>query len=439
MRQRLDAKLQLSRATSRRRSAWCGALLLAVLACGCDDGEPSTRRLGDLPPSPNATLTPAPLLAHSRAPLKYPNVEPSSTRPSTKRQDTRRPTPPHPEPYAVHQAPTSAPLLSKSHTRAVIEAQLAWPDFHSALVPLAASKQRLREFREKTSRNLTIHLQSHGRMRIELEGRAFPVSSGTRVLARYENYGHLLLWPEQRDYRVLPPGTLAALMREGRADVTPLLNVDSEVRPAPDVLGRSARTWRFESKRGALELTQVEVIDAGFGGPLLCRFLLEWLSVAPTASACEENWVPVQAELRSSGGGRLSMTATRIDTRGESPTSQGISIPPQDARHLKYGLPAPQRMLSDVDASALRRSELTGTLTVHNNMSVPAYLLLDGTAVAYVGAHSSTTLSGVSRGQYEAALVDFFGAELIPRGPLALERTATLGQPISANDAGTAN
>jgi len=274
-------------------------------------------------------------------------------------------------------------------------------------------------------------------MQMRLDGRAYPVADGSIVLARYENYGHLLLWPDEKSYRVLPTGSLAALMREGRPDVTPLMGVEAAPQPGADHLSRSTRVWRFETKRGNLELAQAEVSDAGFGGALLCRFLLEWLSVAPTALACEENSVPLRAEMVTGNGGRLVFAVTKLETRSDTLTSSLIQLPPRDASYRKHGLPRPGPLLSDVDLSALKPSDTTGVITTYNNTELLAYLLLDGTPVALIPPYAAEDLSGISSGRYQADLVDFLGEPLLPRTPLQVDRWASFGKANAGPDAGT--
>ena len=40
----------------------------------------------------------------------------------------------------------------------------------------------------------------------------FPLPLGTELRARQDRYGHLLVWKGGTEYRVLPPGTLRAML-----------------------------------------------------------------------------------------------------------------------------------------------------------------------------------------------------------------------------------
>src|SRR5690606_22175293 len=135
-------------------------------------------------------------------------------------------------------------------------------------------------------------------------------------------YGHFLQWLNQQRHRVLPLGSLRSLFLEGRPDVNPTVHLDPAPKPSGGLFDHPTRTWVFESSRGKLTLQQAEVAEAEWSGVLVCRFLLEWLSIGPTSSACDVGLLPLKAEFESAQGARLVWETTEFDLRVEPPVSQ---------------------------------------------------------------------------------------------------------------------
>lgn len=392
---------------------------------GCDASSEEGQQPEAREPSPNATITPSPLVVGGALVAKTAKSPVAPGKPGTKRTASEILEPP--VPFSIQQSPSADVATPKQLTQISMSGRLVWPAYPNANRPPTTPNKSL-DSTPTIQRRFHVELRGHGRMQVTFHSTTFPFASETSVASRIENYGHLLIWPDERSHRVLPIGSLRSLFGEGRPDVTPVVHLDPEPRPAGEAFERKTRAWTFETSRGKLVLQQSEVGEAEFGGVLMCRFLLEWLSVAPTSSACDVNLLPVRAELESGRGAKLVWETTELEVKTESPITS-LPLPPRGSQFRKYGLPEAGEVTSEGERSSLRKSGRTGTLTVHNPTQRLGWLLLDGTPVARIAPNGSATVFGVSQGTYHARLVDFFGAETVSQPGLIVDETATLGAP----------
>ena len=97
-------------------------------------------------------------------------------------------------------------------------------------------------------------------------------------------------WP---DLPHVAPRSLRALLDERRVDVTPLMpgrtSPDSKRGPR---FGFPTSATLVNTQSGKLVLEQAHTPNAGVGGQLLCRTLVEIAAANPSTAACEANNVP---------------------------------------------------------------------------------------------------------------------------------------------------
>lgn len=399
-------------------------LLSLIWHTACDsEQDPTNDTSGAHEPSPNATITPSPLVAGEALVAKTTKA-PTPAKSNSKKAPAATASEP-PVPLTPRQAPTADSTSPKQAAHLSLAGRLSWPTYpiNSRLAPTAST-----DAERRPQRRFEINLRSHGRMQITFHGALFPFASGTSIAARLENYGHFLLWPNQQRHRVLPVGSLRSLFLEGRPDVNPTVHLEPEPKPSGELFDHPTRTWVFESSRGKLTLQQAEVAEAEGSGMLVCRFLLEWLSVGPTASACDLGLLPLKAELESPQGAKLVWETTEFDVRVEPPIAQ-LQVPPRESQFREFGIPEPEPVLLESELTQLRKTGKNGALLIHNPTPYVQWLLLDGTPVGRVAPLTSITVPALSQGSYHARLIDFFGAESLHRAGLVIDDESTFGEP----------
>jgi hypothetical protein len=134
------------------------------------------------------------------------------------------------------------------------------------------SPKGIAEAKKLTDLGMAIDLTTAGRMSLRSTSRALPFTSGAELRARYDRWGHLLMWPQATKFRVVAPGALRTLFEEGRLDVTPLVSGTIEgSKPAAKAHGQELRSIVVTSALGKLRLDLATMPEVGLGGPLLCR------------------------------------------------------------------------------------------------------------------------------------------------------------------------
>jgi hypothetical protein len=397
----------------------------ASLCFGCThDAQPSAAAAHTIEASPNASITPSPLLSGSNLAPKLPKQSNNSK--ATKGTPEREVVSPLP----IHQPLPSDEEPSKFSLPLVLRGKFSWPSFPSTLRLWGVDAERQTSFINDTQRTLEFTLRPHGRMQLAFGGRAFPFDDRSLLQARYENTGHVLVWPDGASYRVLPAGVLRSLFGEARPDATPMTNLEPESHAGGNVLGYTTRVWTFETPQGKLTLHQALVPEAELAAPLVCRFLVELMSITPTTGVCESQRLPLRAEFEVGDGARALFEATRFDVAPEG-TATALLVPPKGSTHRNFGIPAGRELLSSIELGMLRRGDKLGTLTAHNATGRLRYVLLDGVPVGRVAPRSSIDLTSLSQGQYLARLVDFWGNDAWDNNVLALTEASTLGEPLS--------
>jgi hypothetical protein len=429
----------------RRLSALVALLALA----GCEPaGAPSNGP--DASASPNASILPAPLVtespdafdggppddggaqgipADSAGRLILPDAgapPPESMRPAT-------PLPPENVPFQKE-----APGVS-------LDAVFRWRDVPAPPRAPEVSADGLREANKVTAHTLKIDLTETGRMRAELTGRAFPLPAHTEIRARADHYGSIVLWPAAGEYRVVPPGALRTVLGERRVDVTPLSA--GTVRPRGDGwrLGHAVRKVEVASSVASVKLELSKVSEAGEGGVLLCRAIVEIAGVDPKTPLCQPGEVPLSAAYSWQEGGGIVFEVTALQKRNDLPAA-GMLVPPPGVHHAAAGLPTvPQGIfLSREELIGFRSAPLTlppvrdpgvpgeGFVAV-NHADRVMYVLLDGVPVVAVPPHADRYVIGPQRGRYLLQWRSFLGEKVLPPRSIEMPARVVFG---SAADAG---
>ena len=278
--------------------------------------------------------------------------------------------------------------------------------------------------RRRAEARIAIEL-SQTRARFLLSG-AFVVPSGVEIRARSDRYGHLFMWPGEHTYRVAEPGALRALLGERRLDVAPL----SPARVVPGGEGSrrlNVRTRRVEvatrAARAAFELGSLR--DAGEGGVLVCRLLLDLMTAPPSTVVCGADEIPLHAELRWTTQGALAFDVTAIVRRFDLP-QQDLAAPPA-ATTLDEGppsVPPGDILLSKSDLAAFRNGPIdvgpgaaqdaqppppdVGLLVVNSGDGLRV-VWVDGVPVAWVAPGEREWLTSLVRGRYALQWRTFLG------------------------------
>jgi hypothetical protein len=258
---------------------------------------------------------------------------------------------------------------------------------------------------------------SQGRARFLLQGGAFVLPPATELRSRSDRYGHLLFLPGEDVYRVVESGSLRALLGERRLDVAPLS--PAEVAPAGESVRRlGLRTRRVDvSTRAARAVLEIATVhDAGDGGPLVCRFLLDLMSAPPSIAVCAADEVPLHAELRWTTQGSLVFDATSI-ARTLDLAPQDMAAPPASVSFTAAAPPpSPAELLvpraelaafrtGPVDVPipggvAAGRPAPEAGLSLSNTTDELRVVWVDGVPVAWVGPGERMLLPGLLRGRY---------------------------------------
>jgi hypothetical protein len=280
--------------------------------------------------------------------------------------------------------------------------------------------------RRKLEARLSIELAS-GRARFVFSG-GFVLPPSSDLRSRLDRYGHLLFWGGDADYRIVEPGALRALLGERRLDVSPLS--PAEFRAAgegPRRLGLRTRRVEIAARAAKATFEVASLGAAGDGGPLVCRFLLDLMSVAPNAAgggACGADEVPLHAELRWTTRGALSFDVTSIGRRSEA-SLQSLAVPPASASLVTSPPPAvPAELLLartelaafrsapvDLPASAAHGSQPppeAGLLLINSSDELRV-VWIDGVPVAWVAAAGRLALNTMLRGRYVLQWRTFLG------------------------------
>ena len=289
------------------------------------------------------------------------------------------------------------------------------------------------------------------RMTIELSptrarfvvGTGFVIPQATELRSRVDRYGHVLLWPGERAYRVVEPGALRALFGERRLDVAPLST--ATVRDAGDGPRKlNAKTRRVEVTTRAAHATfeLASLRDAGDGGALVCRVLLDLMGAAPSTDVCGDDDVPFHAELRWTTQGVLTFDVTSAIRRTDLSAPE-LAAPPASLTFLATPPPSSpgEALVGRADLAAFRTAAIDVPSTAQGDAQPPpeAGLALvnstdelrvawiDGAPVAWVGPQARFPLMSLLRGRYTLQWRTFLGDAAEPAITQIVPGTSEVG------------
>ena len=408
----------------RIRSLALSCAIGGAFSLGCDDQAPVAKTAHSGIASPNASGVPAPLepadkLLELPATRAATSVEPGVPAHSAARM--LRPVPELPPPEAFRSR-TALPPDTLTPTEAIgarLRAEFIWQSLPDGGAQAAPNQEAAKAARASLALDVEIDIVADKRLRLALKSPAFPLPMNTEFRARANRYGHVLVWPKGNKYRVLLPGAARTLFLEQRPDVTPLAPTTALSLPEGDHSGRPLHRVRLESHNGTMEMGSAML--EGASGQLLCRFLLELLTLSPTSDHCQHAAVPLNARYSWNDGGRLEFRVTHVSVQQEIGLAAAL-VPPELATFRGDGLPLaangvllPRGMLAGLrDEAQPRKTPLPAGspkrgLIAQNDTDRLMYLFLDGVPVSWVRPHSKQTILGPKAGIYNGAWRDFTG------------------------------
>ncbi len=309
-----------------------------------------------------------------------------------------------------------------------------WPSLPSAS---EIEHERLTEIRNKTRWSMRIDLVGSGRMRLSLASHGYALERGTELRSRVDLLGHILVWSDEKQYRILPAGALRSLFEEGRVDVgQPLV---TNVKPAGPGRWLDLDTERISIANafGHLTIDQATNPAAGVSGRLLCRWLIEFISADPSNLVCQTDSVPVHGQFDFSGGGKLEFVVTQVSKKQEFGTSS-ISVPPVGAAPNSRDLPrasasssallAEHRNRAQARGPAVPSTKMSGLVATNHTLGLRA-LLIDGITGAWLMPGEERSMPELLPGSYSIAWRDFFGLSVEAPKTVTLPAHISVGVP----------
>jgi hypothetical protein len=440
--------------TSRPRRALLRALgcigwlsvLGAVTACDQKPQAEISPPQGSAP-SPNASILPAPLPPAGEL-VQNAARTPGGPMPSVGipvdsagRLIIREPEPPPPVPIHVSEPlPRDTIALKDATVGLTLTARWKWLDLPARPKVPELSPAGLDAAMEQVQANVSIDLVFAGRMRMLIDNPVMPLPYGSEIRSRADHYGHALVWPNGRIYRLLAAGSLRALFAERRPDVTPLVRAKPKPAGRGKLHGLSTTLSTIETKMGKLTIEQASIPGSGRSGPLLCRFLVELVASDPASEACSSEAVPLGARYEWAVGGRSELEVTGLTNRQDIPP--GYAFVPPPAAIFKPGELPPHSSGIFLDLgklAAFHKRAVKGTdplppgapgegVMAVNHTETLRYLILDGVPVAWVAPGARRFIIGPRAGQYGVAWRDFFGTELEPQRVVQLPGIVEVGE-----------
>jgi hypothetical protein len=255
----------------------------------------------------------------------------------------------------------------------------------------------------------------------------------------------VLLWPGESAYRVLAPGSLRALLGERRIDVAPLAPAEVSS-PGEGARRLNVRTRRIDvTTRAASATMEVGAFrDAGEGGALVCRWLLDLMGAAPNAAACASDEVPLHAELRWTTRGQLVFDVTSIQRRLDL-QAQDLAAPPSSTAFVQGAPPfvGADTIAARADLAALRSAPLDvpppggkadaappspeAGLVLGNSSDELRVAWIDAVPAAWVAPGARLPLPMLLRGRYTLQWRTFLGDSWDPPETVVVPGTSEVG------------
>lgn len=439
------------------RALAIGSALLSALSCnGANTKKPAGENAeSDAGTSPNASILPAPLMSEAPEPVSDagPPEPPSDAgfqgilADSAGRLILPDAGPPPPESLRGDMALAPEPSPPPKDVAGLsLEMVWRWRDMPSPPKAPEVSAEGIKEAQKLTSLSWKVDLADTGRMRIEFGSRALPFAMRTEIRARADRYGHVLVWPNLAGFRVIPPGALRTALGELRVDVTPLSAGTLKPQGEGKRLGVATRKLELSSSIATLKLEMGKVSEAGEGGTLLCRALVELAGIDPKSPVCQAGEVVLLANYSWSGGGGVGLEVLSLNKRSDL-TANEMLMPPPGVPYQATGLPiAPDGIfVTREELKAFRNAAIAPSgnadplapgegFMAANWSEMLMYLLLDGVPVAAVPAGKERYLIGTQRGRYSVQWRTFLGEKVMPAQ--VVEFPAKISYGAGAADAG---
>jgi hypothetical protein len=433
---------------STYRSGLAATFVLFLAACEAPaKPTPSGRDAGA---SPNASILPSPLTAEDPPELPDASIPPDGPygiqADSLGRLIIPEAGAPQPEVLRGDLPMTAESPAIKDLSGVTLEAAFRLRD-----VAVAPKAPEVAQDGIKTAAGLTapkwkIDLSDTGRMRIVFVSRAMPLPMNSELRARSDRYGHVVLWPNSTDYRVVPTGAIRTVLGERRVDVTPLSTGTVKSLGEGKRLGLSTRKVEVTSPLGSVKLELGKTNDVGEGGALLCRTLVEIVGVDPRSPVCVAGEVPLMAAYTWQEGGGIDFEVSSLSKRTDLPTNE-LLVPPPGAMYQATGLPQSPAgiFLTRDEIAAFRSAPLQlppledpnapgeGFVAL-NQTDTLAYFYLDGVPVVAVPPSEQRYVIGTARGRYVTQWRTFLGDRIGPAKTVELPARLTFGEPKEVKD-----
>jgi hypothetical protein len=235
------------------------------------------------------------------------------------------------------------------------------------------------------------------------------------------------------------------VLGERRVDVTPLSPGSPKAAGEGRRLGVATRKIDVGSSLGTLRLELGKVPEAGEGGTVFCRALVEIAGIDPRSPVCAAGEVPLAATWSWQEGGGIGLEITAMSKRTDLAPGD-LLVPPPGAQRERAGLPIASGgvFLTREELAAFRSAPLPlpakpdpaapgeGFVAV-NRADTLVYLLLDGVPVVAVPPLAERYVIGPPRGKYVVQWRTFLGDRI--GAPQPVELPARLGYGLVA-DAG---
>lgn len=392
------------------------------MTLGACRGAPAD--LPDAAPSPQASAEPAPLANVPAAASAAAGVSPGtdgSVLPEALRGDRDLPadTPREAVRELGKDFARDPKLLGGYELQVVLHAGEGPPAPHGPEVNANA----IESARHKTEVHMLVQASQTRARFVLTSGFVLPV--GTELRARSDRYGHVLLWAGETTYRVTEPGALRALFGERRLDVAPASPVDT-LGGGEGARRLNLRTRRVDlaSRAAKASFEMAAFRDAGDGGVLVCRMLVDLMGGPSSAAPCGPDEIPLHAELRWTTQGALDFDVTSISRRSDL-AAQDLAAPPETATFVASAppLPAGDALLGKTELAAFRNGPIDvpsargdaqapppeAGLTLTNGTDALKMAWLDGVPVAWVAPGGTFSLPSLVRGRYAFQWRTFLG------------------------------
>ena len=435
----------------------CRALVGAVLSIqGCDPagsaaGDPDQDAVESGVPaeeSPNARILPDPLAEVPGAVAEDPDDASGGL--SSSPTLSPRPTP---EPWPLFESLRPGRAFAAQQAAGYrLVARMVWPEAAPQIKEGEKVHPSWPQFAIEVVRESS-KLPAH--FRWEILGGAFPLPPGSQWRGRSDRVGALLVWPDQRSYRVVSPQAVRAVLTDRRADHLPF--VETSVEPAGEGMRLNRKTQRFKLQNsiGELHLELTEIADLPYGAQMICAHVLQWFRVRADEDRCALGMMPVRAFSQWPGDGKFLFEVTElrpaqelllenfrtppplpIFKRGELPPFEGELLGERNARLLPLKAPGepvapdPAPQVENPSDPAQVPSQPSDQILVENGSDRPLFLFVEEVPHSWIAAGQVKELRASS--VVRLAARDFFGTISLDEGPISAPRTVTLApSPIA--------